>query len=140
MPPHGLDPQELAPEEVVLHHWSGPRGIGLLTRDRVLLLGHPHPIHRSIEWSARLVSIGSVEVVQLGSGPGGPIASSLGGTTLRQDPVPGAYSLRLDGVEVLRGVPRDCERVRGWITEARRGSMDRSRGAAGRSAAGTRRD
>jgi hypothetical protein len=123
---HGLDPQELAPGEVVLHHWSAPDGIGILTNRRCLLLRHPHPIHRSIEWSASLADVESIEVQQLTSVRGimkttVSMPQGITGPTIAipGDMVPAGFAVRVDGVDVFHGTPFQCEEVQRWIGGAR---------------------
>jgi hypothetical protein len=123
---HGLDPRELGEGEVIVHHWSAPGGVGILTDRRCMLLGHPEPLHRAVEWSTMLDEVESIEVqeleplrgimnttVALPQGVWGPTLAIPG------DEVPGSFVVRVDGVLVFNGTPRHCEEVQGWIDAAR---------------------
>ncbi|HTT15794.1 MAG TPA: hypothetical protein VMH49_00320 [Thermoplasmata archaeon] len=64
--PHfGLPPDEIRPDEVVLHHWPAPEGRGVLTNIRCVLLSHPQPIHREVEWSVDLEKVVGLAVEEL---------------------------------------------------------------------------
>jgi hypothetical protein len=97
-----------------------------LTDRRCLLLGHPHPLHREVEWSTLLDEVQSIEVqelaairgimntaISLPNGVWGPTIAIPG------DWVPGSFVVRVDAVAVFNGTPLQCEEVQRWIGAAR---------------------
>jgi hypothetical protein len=124
--PIGLAPRELRDGEAVLHHWSSPHGLGVLTNQRCVLLGHPHPVRRDVQWSVALDAVGVVEVGQLAETPhldysGGPGMRGVGSATgvVRGASLAGSFVLRVDGVHVAQGTSEECAKVQRWIGEAR---------------------
>lgn len=63
-PAPGLPSGTARPGEQVLDHWPAPRGRGLLTTHRCLLLSHPHPLHRDVLWEVDLEAIRGIVVVE----------------------------------------------------------------------------
>lgn len=129
---HGLSSRDLETGEGVLHHWSAPRGLGVVTNRRVLLLGHPAPLHRHVEWCQDLESVKVIEVERMqdtvlledpkwstpqAAPVGGP--SYAEGIGLSKVSVPSNFHVVVDGTSVFHGYPMHCERVQGWIEEAR---------------------
>ena len=65
-PPPGLDedpePLVLQAGEIVAHRWGAPKGRGVLTNQRLVLLSHPEPVHRVVRWSVALEAIVALAV------------------------------------------------------------------------------
>jgi hypothetical protein len=114
----GLDPSALEPGEIVLQRWSAPGGHGLLTSRRCLLLGHPHPFRRSVEWSEALEEVLVIETEQDAASPGMAGLSGEGGSYPTR-PLSGSFRLTVDNVSVYVGLPQECEKIQAWIEEAR---------------------
>ncbi len=105
------------PEERVLHRWSAPGGVGVLTDLRVLLLGHPKPRRRKLRWTADLRRIRTIEV----EGQGGPSTrveegGRRGSSRLNLDDQ--SYAVLVDNMVVYRGPPSECQKVQAWISGA----------------------
>lgn len=117
----GLLAEDLQPTEVVLHHWPAPQGRGLLTSHRCLLLSHPQPLHRSIDWSTNLEGVRSLQVTKL---PGrrvywaGARGAYAGGaaSTGRMGPL---FCVVVNEITVYAGEPRVCEEIQQKIDDAR---------------------
>jgi hypothetical protein len=91
-----------------------------------MLLGHPHPIHRRIAWSTSLDDVESVEVQQLASvrelvktTTSLPQGVTLSTIAVQGGYLPSSYSVQVDGMEVFRGTPLQCEKIQSWIGDSR---------------------
>lgn len=121
----GLPPVTRRPTEIVLQHWPAPGGRGLLTSERCLLLGHPHPLHREIEWELDLDKIGRLEVVALADDPEvvAFVQRTLAGGSKTGDPTAGVinceYKIVVDETTVHVGDAAKCGSIQGWIDDAR---------------------
>lgn len=110
-PSFGLPVGELRSNETVLRHWPAPKGRLLLTNQRCLILSHPHPLHRNLEWEVDLESVTSLEVVA---------APSVA------DP---AFAVMVNEVAIYTGEPNVCAEIQSSIDNAR---TDRSIAVYGR--------
>lgn len=133
-PYFGLQPQDLQPNEVVLHHWSSRDGRLLLTNQRLLLLGHPAPVHRKVLSSQALEDVKSLEVVDAAPqyvdqfrmdnryvGKGGTW-SPLGGIVYQKRLAPDCY-VKVNGAIVYKGFPITCEDIQKRVDAAREKRM-----------------
>ena len=121
-----LAPGELRPTEMVMRPWPSPGGMGILTRERCLIVGHPHPVHRWILWSEDLEMIESFGVSKspVASVPefsgrgfsmgGGVMLGHVGGGRLDD-----YFRVEVDSVPVFVGYIDHCEMIQRWIDEAR---------------------
>ncbi len=116
----GLAASELLPGELVLRRWTAPGGRGLLTNQRCLLLGRPFP-RRRLLWSQELELVGSlvVEKVRGLRVARVSVRGALGGGVIGPGRIDPTYCVEVDGVRVFLGYPNDCERIQGWIDDAR---------------------
>lgn len=121
-----LAPGELRVGETVMRHWPSPAGMGILTRERCLIAGHPHPVHRRVLWSENLADIKFFDVMKepeawlpvffgrsfsLGGGVG---LGGVGWTKLDD-----YYAVVVDNVPVFVGYIDHCEMIQQWIDEAK---------------------
>lgn len=130
---HGLPAELLLAGEQVLRRWTAPGGLGLLTNLRCLLLGHPHPIHRSVRWAVLLNQIQTVSVEfvpglefqGLMVRPGTRTWSGGGGAKTTQEVgIPPGFQLLVDGTVLFEGSWDRCTEIERRIEEAR-GSRSR---------------
>ena len=116
-----FSPRAVLPGEEILHRWLSPGGRGLLTNFRCLLLGHPHPLHRSIRWTINLEGITSlsVEVARGFALLGEPTHAALGGGEASSMGISTDHAVEVDGVPVYLGNPTTCADIQQWIDDAR---------------------
>jgi hypothetical protein len=114
------------PNERVLYRWPAPHGRGLLTDQRCLLLGHPHPLRRDAEWEQELENIRHLIARELRDArahdhhlcdtiEGGPTMAGGSGDYS----VDVQYELVVDDVTVFVGTPFGCEELQRRIDAAR---------------------
>jgi hypothetical protein len=124
----GLSARELRRDERILHHWRARRGRGLLTNQRLFLLGHPAPIHRPILWSVDLEKITELEVIQPSFPQARQVQTQVIGSKMGElGAAGGAGSVQVDAlfivladaVPVFSGGPDGAERIQRWIIESR---------------------
>jgi len=121
----GLPSDALRRTEKVLHHWGAPGGRGILTTERCLLLSHPRPLHREIEWERDLEKVQSLEVVALRDDPEvvAFVSQSLAGSVKTGDPTAGVinseFKVAVDGISVYQGSAQKGEEIQAWIDDAR---------------------
>jgi len=120
-----LPPGVLLPNEQVLHHWPSPGGVAVLTDQRLILAGHPHPLRRPVHSIQPLESIRAFEVAEtpwsgklaqtLGQAGGATGGGMMGEIVQR----PREFWVIVDGVPVYVGYPDPCGEIQQWIDEAR---------------------
>lgn len=112
--------------ETVLYRWPAPHGRGLLTSQRCLLLGHPHPLRRDAEWEQELEKIRQLIARELRDARShdrhlcdtiGGVPSAAGGSGA--DSVDVQYEVVVDYVTVFVGTPWNCEELQRRIDAAR---------------------
>jgi hypothetical protein len=118
--PPEVGPGILLSGEVVAHHWSAPQGRGLLTNLRCLLLGHPHPLHRSLRWSVDLERVNSLSVEPI-RGLGGTHVAFRGfyGGTLTTGSIDPTFGVLVNDVAVYIGDAAACGDLQRWLDDAR---------------------
>lgn len=117
----GIEPNVLHPDEVVAHHWPAAAARGVLTNQRLLLLTHPQPIHRSVRWSVGLEAIEALEVEAV-AGSGGRTGlgrGASGGARVSVDGVDPTFGVNVNQITVYIGDPDPCADLQRWIDEAR---------------------
>ena len=121
-PFEGLPPNTIRPGESVLHHWSAPQGRLLLTNLRCLLLSHPHPLHREVEWETDLERIRSLEVTEVDAGgmPDSIARQTLTGVNRGGGgPLDAQLRVEVNGLPVYAGNASSCGEVQTRIDDAR---------------------
>ena len=119
-PTGGVPTASLLPGERVLAHWAAPAGQGVVTTLRVMLFGHPKPIHRELEWAEPLDQIQTVEVEREDVSSLRPDDWGSSGWHAAAGP---ALRVMVDNVSVFLGYPKPAAEVQGWIEEARAARM-----------------
>lgn len=116
-----VEPGVLLPGEAILQHWPAPRGRGALTNLRLLLMTHPHPIHRSLQWDVGLEKIEALEVEPLVSRrhPESGIAGPSSDGSVRVDGFDPWYGVEVNGRAVYVGGPNRCADLQQRIDDAR---------------------
>lgn len=137
--PEGLTPEEMLPQEVVLHHWKAhhQHDRGVLTDRRLLLLSPLHPIslRREVSWQKALEEVHAVEVTRMGpvDAPYGTVtsmggvapmgtagvsggAAAFGGAT--STTLSGDFLVRVDDTIVFSGKPQLAAELRDRIDQA----------------------
>lgn len=90
-----------------------------------MVLGHPSPIHRQIQWSCDLEKISSLRVVKLPGRGGvwvGARSLRLGGAVSTGTMGP-EYCVLVDSTTVYLGRPQPCEEIQRQIDDARNSRM-----------------
>ncbi len=111
----------LLPDEAIVHHWPAPRGRGLLTNLRIVIVTHPHPVHRSLQWDVGLERIEALEVEPLRSRrhPERGIAEPFGHGPALAGGFDPWYGVEVNGRAVYVGDPNPCADLQERIDEAR---------------------
>jgi hypothetical protein len=133
------DPREAPPEqssfvlragESELYGWSAPGGRGLLTSQRCVLLGHPHPIHRVVRWSVDLEGISSLSVQRVRGLPGRRVSmrGSFGAGVISTGSMDPTFGVLVNESRVFVGNPNECEDLQRRIDEARTARCIAARG------------
>ena len=127
-PRHGLPLEELRTDEQVLHHWGTHAGRGVLTNQRLFLLGHPAPLHRAILWTVELERLTDLVVVepqfpqayrvqtQVIGGSYGVVAAKGNAEPVEYDAL---FLVRVNEATIFTGGPDKAAQVQRWIDEAR---------------------
>lgn len=116
-----LHPETLRAGEVVDCHWSTHDGRGVLTNQRLMLMGHPAPIHRHLTWGVELDGIDSLSVGEIEGPPGVFVAarSGYGAFWLNSGRIDATYRVLVNGTTVYVGNPEPCAHLQRRIDDAR---------------------
>lgn len=118
---YGLEDRALRPGEAVLHRWVAPRGQGVLTNYRFVLLGRPAPFRRKPEWSRGLEEINSLAVERVQGLPARRVRvrGGFAGGVIGPVRIDATFSVNVDHVPVYIGDPNRCGEIQQWIDDAR---------------------